>query len=180
MSPSFVTLPPEIIILVLEDLPDSATLLAAILSCHHVYNTVNPYIPWIRKSIAISQILTLFDDSYALCEILQSVRPAPIDFRTLRNQARFLTQTLVALEGVAYDYTGDLLALEVPLQQCDIQCISIALNVHGNNVQPGDKAIKGWADILHYYNMTFRVLLVKAKLCVSSLSRMMTLSNGLL
>lgn len=70
MSPTFETLSPEIIMLVLENLPDSATLLAAILSCYHVRNTANPYIPPVPKSIAISQILTLLDDSYALYEIL--------------------------------------------------------------------------------------------------------------
>ncbi|KAF4772657.1 hypothetical protein HAV15_005058 [Penicillium sp. str.  len=170
MSPTFQTLAPEIIILVLENLSDSATLLAAILSCRHVHNAVKPYIPSVLKSIAISQIISLLYDSYALYKILRSVHPAPIDLRDLRDQARFLTQTLVALVGVAHYCAGDLLPLELPLQQCDIQCTSIALNIADNIVQPRDSAIKSWANTLSSYNMTFRVVTVKAKLASFPLS----------
>jgi hypothetical protein len=66
---------------------------------------------------------------------------------------------------VAYDYNGDLLALELPLQQCGIQCTSSALNIVENNVQPSDKAtIRAWEDMLSNYNMTFRAVLGRAKL----------------
>ncbi|KAL4898830.1 hypothetical protein BDW74DRAFT_164394 [Aspergillus multicolor] len=42
MTPNINTLPPEIIMLILESLPTSAALLAAILSCRHVHNLVKP------------------------------------------------------------------------------------------------------------------------------------------
>lgn len=179
-SPTFQTLAPEIIILVLENLSDSATLLAAILSCRHVHNAVKPYIPSVLNSIAISQIISLLWDSYALYKILRSVHPAPRDLRDLRDQARFLTQTLVALEGVAHYCAGDLLPLELPLQQCDIRCTSIALTIADNIVQPCDSAIESWANTLSSYNMTFRVVTVKAQLYVSRLSVMISSSNSLI
>lgn len=165
MSPNFDTLPPKIIIVVLENLPDSASLLAAMLTCRHVHNIVSPYIPSILKSTSVSQIITLLHSSLILYRIFRSVNPAPNDFRDLRDQARFLKQTLLALESMAYDYGGDLLPLQLPLQLCDIQCTSIALNIL-ERVQPRDKSIKRWGDILSAYNMTFRVFLLQAKLFV--------------
>ena len=180
----FRTLPPEVILLVLENLPDPAALLAAILSCHQVYDAVKPHIPSVLKSMPFSRISSLHanlhETSYILCEILRSVHPAPSDFRNLRDQAGFLTQTLVALERVVHHCNGDILALELPFQQCAMQCESIALQIVEKTTQPCDeKIIRGWVNMLSSYNMTFRVVLGKAKLCVSRLSRIATLPNRL-
>lgn len=171
MPPNIKTLPPEIIMLVLESLPNSATLLAAIQSCHHIYHTAKPYIPSVLSSIVVSQIVSLHDVSNTLYEILKSVQPALHDLRDLQDQARFLTQTLVALGGVVHDCGGDLLALELPLQQCEMQCTFIAMKVAKGIVQRKEKnAIRAWADMISSYNLTFRVVLGKARLCVSDLS----------
>lgn len=172
------TLPPEIILLLLESLPNSATLLAAILSCHHVYHTAKPYIPSVLSSIVVSQIVSLHDVSNTLYEMLKSVQPALHDVRDVQDQARFLTQTLVALGGVVHECGGDLLALELPLQQCEMQCTFIAMKVAKCIVQREEKtiqreeknAIRAWADMISSYNLTFRVVLGKARLCVSDLS----------
>ena len=162
------TLPPEIIMLILENLPDSATLLTAILSCRQVYDAVKPYIPSVLHSIVISQIVSLHDTSNTLYEILKSVHPAPRDFRDLQDQARFLTQTLAAFKGAAHDCGGDILALELPLQQCDMQCASIALKIAKCIVQPRENVIRRWECMISSYNLTFRVALGKARLCVSA------------
>lgn len=171
MPPNINTLPPEIIVLVLESLPNSTTLLTAIRSCRHVYYAAKPYIPSVLNSIVVSQIVSLHDISNTLYRILKSIQPALHDLRDLQDQARFLAQTLVALGGVAHDYGGDLLALELPLQQCEMQCTLVAMKIAEGIVQRKQKnAIRSWADMMSSYNLTFRVVLGKARLCVSNLS----------
>lgn len=168
MSPNINSLPPEIIVLILENLPDSATLLAAILSCRQVHDAVKRYISSVLHSIVISQIVLLHDVSNTLHEILKSVHPAPRGLRELRDKARLLTQTLAALMGAAHDCDDDdISALELPLQQCHRECTCIALKIARRIVQPNETVIGRWAYMLSSYNLTFRVALGKAKLCVS-------------
>lgn len=169
MSPNINALPHEIIILILENLPNSDTLFAAILSCHQVYDAVNPYITSVLTSIVILQIASLRGTSNALYEVIKSMSRVPPVVRDLQDQARFLTQTLAALEGAAHDYGNDILALELPLQQCDMQCASIAQKIAKRTVKPSDNAIRNWKYMLSSYNLTFRVALGKARLCVSRL-----------
>lgn len=119
----------------------------------------------------VSQIVSLHDISNTLYGILKSIQPALHDLRDLQDQARFLAQTLVALGGVAHDCGGDLLALELPLQQCEMQCTLVAMKIAEGIVQRKQKnAIRSWADMMSSYNLTFRVVLGKARLCVSNLS----------
>jgi hypothetical protein len=169
MSPNINTLPPEIIILILENLPNSDTLFAAILSCHRVYEAANPYIPSVLTSIVILQIASLRGTSNALYDVVKSMTRVRPVVRDLQDQARFLTQTLGALEGAAHDYGDDILALELPLQQCDLQCASIAQKTAKRTVKRSDNTISNWKYLLSSYNLTFRVALGKARLCVSSL-----------
>lgn len=71
---------------------------------------------------------------------------------------RFLTQTLIALEGVAHDCGDDLQALELPLQQCDLQCTSIALKfalAALDGVQLKGDPVTNWAYMISNYNLTF-------------------------
>ncbi|KAF3018784.1 hypothetical protein E8E15_008590 [Penicillium rubens] len=164
MSPNINTLPPEIIILILENLPNSDTLFAAILSCHRVYEAANPYIPSVLTSIVILQIASLRGTSNALYDVVKSMTRVRPVVRDLQDQVRFLTQTLGALEGAAHDYGDDILALELPLQQCDLQCASIAQKTAKRTVKRSDNTISNWKYLLSSYNLTFRVALGKARL----------------
>ena len=58
--------------LVMENLPDSASLLATILSCHQVYDAVERYVPSVLKMIVISQIVLLHDTSNRLHAALKT------------------------------------------------------------------------------------------------------------
>ncbi|KAL4733495.1 hypothetical protein BDV11DRAFT_199919 [Aspergillus similis] len=173
MMPNINTLPPEVIVLILEGLPTSAALRAAILSCRHVYDSVKPYILSVLTSIITSQIDSLHYASNTLYIILQNIRPAPSPVRKLRDQSEFLMQTLVALRGVAHEYVRDFLMLELPLQQCDMQCASIALDILKYIMQPEKNSIQSWDDwqsVISRYRLTFRVALGKAGLQKSSVN----------
>ncbi|KGO75962.1 hypothetical protein PITC_073380 [Penicillium italicum] len=162
MSPNINTLPPEIIILILENLPNSDTLFAAVLSCQRVYDAVNPYIPSVLTSIVLLQIASLRGTSDALNEVVKSISRVRPVVRDLQDQAMFLT--LGALEGVVHDYGDDVLALELSLQQCDLQCVSIAQKIAKRTVKTSDNTISNWKYMLSSYNLTFRVALGKARL----------------
>ncbi|KKZ66332.1 hypothetical protein EMCG_07933 [[Emmonsia] crescens] len=161
------TLPSEIMFLVMENLPDSASLFAAILSCHQVYNSVKYYVHSILKMIIISQINLLHNTTNRLHAVLRTIHPAPFILRDLRDGVRFLTQTLIALEGVACGRGDDLRALELPLQQCNSQCIFITLKFAWaalDGVQLKGDPVTNWVNMIFRYNLTFRVVLGKARL----------------
>jgi hypothetical protein len=60
-----------------------------------------------KETAGTSLFLLINHPSKTLGGILQSVCAVPWVFRDLQDQARFLTQILVALEEVAHDYGGD-------------------------------------------------------------------------
>lgn len=126
MTLTMKNIPPEIILLIIEKLPNSAAALATILTCRHVYNSVKPYISSVLNSIIVSQIDSLYATSDVLFTMLQKIRPAKRPVRNLQDQSRFLMQTLVALRSIAQEYRRDLLMLELPLQCCDLQCACLA------------------------------------------------------
>lgn len=97
-------------------------------------------------------------------KILKSALPGPHALRDLQDQPGLFTQTLVALEGVANHYSGDLLTLDLPLQQCDMQCASIALKIAKHIAQPEENATRCWADMTFSYCLIFKVALQKARL----------------